>query len=286
MAARAAADGGAHGRARPHQRARLRAAKRYEDVERLLDAGIDVWTTVNIQHLESLNDRVRDLTGVERPRDVPRPPDPRRGRDPARRPQPRRAARADLARPGLPAEPDRPGADGLLHRREPGHPASARAARAGGDRRGRGARGRAPGIDGGRHERVLVAIGGRRGVGEPADPRGRAAGAAQRRDAVRAGRGAAGRPHRRRDRRGAGRGRAADATLGGTFLRRRASDPPTRSCTRSRPSASRRSCSARRTAAACRPPVGQPAVEAVLRGCEAWTCWWSRARASAAGPAP
>jgi two-component system sensor histidine kinase KdpD len=38
--------------------------KRYEDVERLLDAGIDVWTTVNIQHLESLNDRIRDLTGV------------------------------------------------------------------------------------------------------------------------------------------------------------------------------------------------------------------------------
>jgi two-component system sensor histidine kinase KdpD len=38
--------------------------KRYEDVERLLDAGIDVWTTVNIQHLESLNDRVAELTGV------------------------------------------------------------------------------------------------------------------------------------------------------------------------------------------------------------------------------
>jgi two-component system sensor histidine kinase KdpD len=39
-------------------------SKRYEDVERLLDDGIDVWTTVNIQHLESLNDRIRDLTGV------------------------------------------------------------------------------------------------------------------------------------------------------------------------------------------------------------------------------
>jgi two-component system sensor histidine kinase KdpD len=38
--------------------------KRYEDVERLLNAGIDVWTTVNIQHLESLNDRIRDLTGI------------------------------------------------------------------------------------------------------------------------------------------------------------------------------------------------------------------------------
>jgi two-component system sensor histidine kinase KdpD len=39
-------------------------ARRHEDVERLLAGGIDVWTTVNIQHLESLNDRVRALTGV------------------------------------------------------------------------------------------------------------------------------------------------------------------------------------------------------------------------------
>jgi two-component system sensor histidine kinase KdpD len=39
-------------------------ARRYEDVEHLLASGIDVWTTVNIQHLESLNDRVRALTGV------------------------------------------------------------------------------------------------------------------------------------------------------------------------------------------------------------------------------
>ncbi|MFN8111238.1 MAG: sensor histidine kinase KdpD [Thermoleophilia bacterium] len=40
-------------------------AKRYQDVERLLDAGIDVWTTVNIQHLESLHDRVQALTGID-----------------------------------------------------------------------------------------------------------------------------------------------------------------------------------------------------------------------------
>jgi len=39
--------------------------KRYEDVGVLLDHGIDVWTTVNIQHLESLNSRIRTLTGVE-----------------------------------------------------------------------------------------------------------------------------------------------------------------------------------------------------------------------------
>ena len=39
--------------------------KRYDDVALLLDNGIDVWTTVNIQHLESLNSRIRALTGVE-----------------------------------------------------------------------------------------------------------------------------------------------------------------------------------------------------------------------------
>ena len=39
-------------------------AKRYEDVEDVLDAGIDVFSTVNVQHLESLNDQVAELTGV------------------------------------------------------------------------------------------------------------------------------------------------------------------------------------------------------------------------------
>src|SRR5947209_843870 len=38
--------------------------KRYQDVEELLDAGIDVVTTLNIQHLESLNDLVASITGV------------------------------------------------------------------------------------------------------------------------------------------------------------------------------------------------------------------------------
>ena len=41
-----------------------RNPKRWQDVEELLDAGIDVFTTVNIQHLESLNDRVFEITGV------------------------------------------------------------------------------------------------------------------------------------------------------------------------------------------------------------------------------
>ncbi len=39
-------------------------AKRYQDVEEILDAGIDVVTTLNIQHLESLNDTVASITGV------------------------------------------------------------------------------------------------------------------------------------------------------------------------------------------------------------------------------
>ncbi|HEY7631905.1 MAG TPA: hypothetical protein VH817_14450 [Thermoleophilaceae bacterium] len=38
--------------------------KRYEDIEDVLDAGIDVFSTVNVQHLESLNDQVAELTGV------------------------------------------------------------------------------------------------------------------------------------------------------------------------------------------------------------------------------
>jgi len=41
-----------------------RHAKRYQDVEELLAAGIDVYSTLNIQHLESLNDVVLQITGV------------------------------------------------------------------------------------------------------------------------------------------------------------------------------------------------------------------------------
>lgn len=39
-------------------------AKRWEDVEALLNAGIDVWTTMNVQHLESLNDQVFQISGI------------------------------------------------------------------------------------------------------------------------------------------------------------------------------------------------------------------------------
>ena len=41
-----------------------RHPKRYQDVEELLDHGIDVYTTVNVQHFESLNDIVEKITGI------------------------------------------------------------------------------------------------------------------------------------------------------------------------------------------------------------------------------
>jgi two-component system sensor histidine kinase KdpD len=41
-----------------------RHPKRWQDVEELLAAGIDVWTTLNVQHLESLNDVVGGITGI------------------------------------------------------------------------------------------------------------------------------------------------------------------------------------------------------------------------------
>jgi two-component system sensor histidine kinase KdpD len=46
-------------------------AKRYEDVDDALAAGIDVFSTLNVQHLESLNDQVAELTGVHVRETVP-----------------------------------------------------------------------------------------------------------------------------------------------------------------------------------------------------------------------
>ncbi|MFD7901171.1 ATP-binding protein [Kitasatospora sp. NPDC059722] len=48
-----------------------RNAKRWQDVEDLLAAGIDVISTVNIQHLESLNDVVQKITGIPQRETVP-----------------------------------------------------------------------------------------------------------------------------------------------------------------------------------------------------------------------
>lgn len=41
-----------------------RHTKRFQDIEELLNAGIDVYTTVNVQHIESLNDTVASITGI------------------------------------------------------------------------------------------------------------------------------------------------------------------------------------------------------------------------------
>ncbi len=54
----------------PTHRARS-IEKRWEDVDQLLDAGIDVISTVNIQHIESLNDVVRQITGVQQRETIP-----------------------------------------------------------------------------------------------------------------------------------------------------------------------------------------------------------------------
>jgi len=48
-----------------------RHAKRWQDIEELRDAGIDVYTTLNVQHLESLNDVIAGLTGARQQETVP-----------------------------------------------------------------------------------------------------------------------------------------------------------------------------------------------------------------------
>ncbi len=48
-----------------------RHPKRWQDIDELLDAGIDVWTTLNIQHLESLNDVIQKITKVRVRETVP-----------------------------------------------------------------------------------------------------------------------------------------------------------------------------------------------------------------------
>ena len=48
-----------------------RHLKRYQDIEEILAAGLDVYTTLNIQHLESRNDQVAQITGVSVKETVP-----------------------------------------------------------------------------------------------------------------------------------------------------------------------------------------------------------------------
>jgi len=48
-----------------------RHPKRYQDVEELLDSGVDVYTTVNVQHFESLNDVLEKITGIRMQETLP-----------------------------------------------------------------------------------------------------------------------------------------------------------------------------------------------------------------------
>src|SRR6478752_4079466 len=49
----------------------MRHPKRWQDVEELLAAGVDVWTTLNVQHIESLNDVIAQITGIRQRETVP-----------------------------------------------------------------------------------------------------------------------------------------------------------------------------------------------------------------------
>ena len=76
-------------------------AKRYEDVEDVLAAGIDVLSTVNVQHLESLNDQVAELSGIRVRETIPDALLGRADEIVAGRPDTRGAARAAARRQGL-----------------------------------------------------------------------------------------------------------------------------------------------------------------------------------------
>lgn len=52
-------------------RAGAERAKRWQDVEAILDSGISVLGTINVQHLESLNDHIREITGITEEETVP-----------------------------------------------------------------------------------------------------------------------------------------------------------------------------------------------------------------------
>ena len=49
----------------------VRNKKRYQDIEELLNAGIDVYTTVDVQHIESLNDIIREITKISVKETIP-----------------------------------------------------------------------------------------------------------------------------------------------------------------------------------------------------------------------
>ena len=236
-----------------------RNAKRWQDIDELLDAGIDVISTVNIQHLESLNDVVRVDHRDQAARDRARRGRPCGGPARARRHEPGGAAPPPRPRQRLQAREGRRGPRQLLPRRQPHGAARARAAVARRPRRGGPRevprRARHPGHVGGAHPD-------RRGPHRRT--RGRDA-AATRRPDLRAQRGPGPgrgprRPRRRHRRRATGR-----RSRGCASSPRTSAAPSTRSSARTSPrpsstsparSTARRSWSEPPGAAGSAPPCG------------------------------
>ena len=105
-----------------------RNAKRWQDVEELLAAGIDVLSTVNVQHLESLNDVVEQITGAHQHETVPDDVVRRAEQTRADRHHPGGAAATARTRQRLPGAPHRRRARQLLPARQPHRAAGAGAA--------------------------------------------------------------------------------------------------------------------------------------------------------------
>ena len=129
-----------------------RHAKRWQDVLELLDAGIDVYTTLNVQHVESLNDVVAQITGVQVRETVPDCVLERADEIELVDLPPGGAARAPARGQGLPPRAGGAGDRALLPARQPARAARARAAA-----HGRAGRRRRPGLPPrARHRRDLA----------------------------------------------------------------------------------------------------------------------------------
>ena len=126
----------------------LEHEKRYEDIEDLLDAGIDVLSTVNVQHLESLNDQVAELSGARVRETIPDSVLGRADEVVLIDLSPEALLDPPARRQDLQARARRGGAQRLLPHREPRGAARGRAAPG-----GRGGRGQAAGHRGRRHAR-------------------------------------------------------------------------------------------------------------------------------------
>ena len=105
-----------------------RHRKRYQDIEELLRAGISVYTTVNVQHLESLNDVVASITGIAVAERLPDRIFDRADQVEVVDIEPGGSAGAAQGGQDLPAQPGGPGHGPLLHPEESGRPARDRPA--------------------------------------------------------------------------------------------------------------------------------------------------------------